>query len=171
MEDVRLVVRDVLENNICPSNGTIARKFRKRYPESDQQLLFNIHLNYPPPPTTFQQHFHTTHQLSASSKMTSMTKYTPTSFHEVGAEGWGDEIPHYYVVEDMLKLDPGQVLWLRDNCLLKGQVEAYVRELGAWFENNGETFGQTLEFVLGERGEDIGELRADIEEGDLGVVA
>ncbi|MCJ1304777.1 hypothetical protein MMC08_007590 [Hypocenomyce scalaris] len=171
IEDVRLVIRDVLQNHICPSNGTIQRKFRKRFPESEQQLLFNIHLNYPPPPSTFQAHFHSTHQVTSSPKFaSSTTKFQSTLYHEPGAEGWGDEIPHYYVVEDMLKLDPGQIVWLRENAPLKGMVEGFVRGLGEWFDNNGETFGQTLEWVIKGRGEDVEELREGIREGEWGVV-
>ena len=70
----------------------------------------------------------------------------------------------------MLKLDPGQIVWLKENAPLKGMVEAFVKSLGEWFENNGETFGQTLEWVIRERGEDIEELREGIREGDLGAV-
>ncbi len=69
----------------------------------------------------------------------------------------------------MLKLDPAQILWLRQNTFSKGQVEAFVKGLGDWFENNGETFGQTLEFVVGERG-GLVELREGILEGELGVI-
>ncbi|KAI9814011.1 MAG: hypothetical protein M1827_003475 [Pycnora praestabilis] len=170
IEDVREVLRGVLQNHICPSNGTIQRKFHKRFPETDHQLLFNIHLNYPPPPTAFQTHFHTTHQVTSANKY--YTKYQPSSSSsfELGAEGWGDEIPHYYVVEDMLKLDPGQILWLRENAPLKGQVECFVRALGEWFENNGETFGQTLLWVVNQRGGEVEELREAIRYGELGVV-
>lgn len=171
MEDVRQIIRDVLQNHVCPSNGTIQRKFRKRFPETDQQLMFNIHLNYPPSPpapSQFQQQFYAVHQTSPSNKYCS--KYAATAQHELGAEGWGDEIPHYYVVEDMLKLDPGQILWLRDNAPLKGQVETFVRGLGEWFENNGETLAPTLEWVVKERGGDVEEMREGIEENELGVV-
>lgn len=88
----------------------------------------------------------------------------------MGAEGWGDDIPHYYVIEDMLKLCPDQILWLKENAPLKGMVESYVRSLGDyWFENNGETWGQTLEWVLDERGEDAGEFREAIGQGELGI--
>lgn len=92
-----------------------------------------------------------------------------TTSHDPGAEGWGDDIPHYYVVEDMLKLNPGQVLWLKENAPLKGQVEMYVKGLGDWFENNGETWGQTLEWVLRERGEDVEELLEAVRDGAVGV--
>ena len=70
----------------------------------------------------------------------------------------------------MLKLDPGQILWLRDHAPLKGQVESFVRGLGEWFENNGETMGETVEWVVKERGGDIEELREGIEECALGVI-
>jgi len=168
IEDVREVLREVLQNHICPSNGTIQRKFRKRFPDTDHHLLFNIHLNYPPPPSAFETHFHTTHQVTAANKF--FTKYQSTAYHEPGAEGWGDEIPHYYVVEDMLKLDPGQIVWLRENAPLKGMVEAFVKGLGEWFENNGETFGQTLDWVVAERGGNVEDLRDSIRERSVGVV-
>jgi hypothetical protein len=182
--DVHAVLREVVQNNICPSNGTISRKFKKRYPDSnDHHLLFNVHLNYPAPaptlpahnpftsqyhstPSTLQTHFY--NSATFSSRYAS-SKFSLHAHHEVGAEGWGDDIPHYYVVEDMLKLDPEQIMWLKENAPLKGMVEGYVRGLGDWFENNGETWGQTLEWVLDERGEDVGEFLGAVAEGELGV--
>ncbi|KAI9792326.1 MAG: hypothetical protein M1816_002551 [Peltula sp. TS41687] len=177
MEDVRAVIREVVERHICPSNGTVQRKFRKRFPggaeQQHQQLMFNIHLNYPPPPQTmmlFQQHFHATHHHVTTGNNKYFAKYMPTGQHEPGAEGWGDEIPHYYVVEDMLKLDPGQIMWLRENAPLKGQVEMFVRGLGEWFENNGETFGQTLDWVLRDRGTELQLMKQGIEREEMGIV-
>lgn len=177
LEDIRAVVRDIVENHICPSNGTIERKFRKRFPDPEHQLMFNIHLNYPapapfhppfhPPTHHLHSHHHQQQQVTVANKY--YTKYLPTAYHEPGAEGWGDEIPHYYVVEDMLKLDPGQIMWLRENAPLKGQVEVFIRGLGDWFENNGETFGQTLDWVLRERGSDLAELKEGIDSGAMGI--
>jgi hypothetical protein len=198
MADVHAVLRDVVHSNVCPSNGTIARKFRKRFPDNEHrhQLLFNIHLNYPPPSTPpssmtgsspfFQQSqmqqdqsppynpFNnptpfSSYSAGSTNNRTRYSKYMATPTHEPGLEGWGDDIPHYYVVEDMLKLDPAQILWLRDHAPLKSQVQMYVKCLGDWFENNGETWGQTLEWVLGERGVPVQELMCDIEEGKAGV--
>ncbi|KAK2746209.1 hypothetical protein FQN57_003331 [Myotisia sp. PD_48] len=188
IEDVRAVIRDVVESHICPSNGTIQRKFRKRYPENTPSLSFNVHLNYPPPPTlsspfgtnsyypdeqtTFflprkndsfdAQNFSTPQNKYA-------TKFRSDLYHDPGREGWGDEIPHYYVVEDMLKLDPGQIIWLRENTYVKDQVEEYVRSKGEWFENNGETFAQTLAWVINERGEDIAAFSDSIYDMELGI--
>jgi hypothetical protein len=182
--DVHSVLREVLHNNICPSNGTISRKFKKRYPDSNEHhLLFNIHLNYPPPTSTlpannpFISHYTQASSLQSyfHSGSTYSSRYAASKFsnhfnHEIGAEGWGDDIPHYYVVEDMLKLDPEQIIFLKENAPLKGMVEGYVRGLGDWFENNGETWGQTLEWVLDERGEDVGEFLGAVGDGELGVV-
>ena len=77
---------------------------------------------------------------------------------------------HYYVVEDMLKLHPGQLLELYEFVvngkgllpLLDGAisqnskvaVKAFVAGLGEWFENNGETLGETIKFVVSERGDE-----------------
>ncbi|GAB7347751.1 hypothetical protein MBLNU459_g5302t1 [Dothideomycetes sp. NU459] len=168
MMDVHNVIRDVVSNNVCPSNGAVRRKFHKRFPDSNYQLLFNIHLNYPPPtPSSFVSdgYFHS----SQFAKSKFHSKFTPTRTHEPGAEGWGDDILHYYVVEDMLKLDPEQIIWLKENAPFKGQVETYVKGLGDWFDNNGETFMQTLEFVVQQRGEDMTDFKASVEDGELGV--
>ncbi|RMJ27909.1 F-box domain protein [Aspergillus sp. HF37] len=173
IEDLRLVIEDVVQNHICPSNGTIQRKFHKRYPESSHQLAFNIHLNYPSshPPGSVDQFFHTAHPTNftdTSAKYRSKFRNDP--FHDPGSEGWGDEIPHYYVVQDMMKLDPGQVLWLREHAPLKDHVEAFVLGLGDWFRNNGETFGDTLAWVMQERGDDVEKFRAAIADREVGVV-
>jgi hypothetical protein len=51
-------------------------------------------------------------------------------------------------------------------------VEGYVRSLCPeydWFTNNGETWVQTLEFVLDERGEDVVDFMGAIAEGEAGV--
>jgi hypothetical protein len=183
MTDVHAILRDVIYSKVCPSNGSITRKFKKRNPESDHQLLFNIHLNYPPPPFAAPMptsEFHNppaatdrifTHHNSGPHLATKFhyAKYNSTPFHEPGAEGWGDDIGHYYVVEDMLKLDPEQILWLKENAPLKGMVETFVKGLGEWFENNGETWGQTMDWVLRERGEDGEEILAAIADGELGI--
>ncbi|EME42941.1 hypothetical protein DOTSEDRAFT_72388 [Dothistroma septosporum NZE10] len=168
MLDAHLVMKDMVANNICPSNGKIKQKFNKRFPESKHQLLFNInmHLNYSPEPTSLGTDYYN----SVYGATRYQSRLAPTRWHEPGAEGWGDDIQHYYVVEDMMKLDPEQLLYLRQQCTLKAQVEGYVRALGDWFGNNGETFTETLEFVLRQRGgQNVEELRERIEEGEVGI--
>jgi len=184
--DTQAMLRDVVHNNVCPSNGTIARRFNKRHPDQKHQLLFNIHLNYPtPPPSPFStpppqvsayhsppnllfMHFNSSPML-ANKYHSAYNRYTYSNTHDPGSEGWGDDIGHYYVVEDMLKLDPEQILWLKENAPLKGMVETFVKELGEWFENNGETWCQTLEWVLKDRGEDVGEVYQAISDEELGI--
>lgn len=68
-----------------------------------------------------------------------------------------------------MKLDPEQLLYLRDNCPLKSQVEMHIRGLGEWFVNNGETFSETLGFVIRQRGGDVEELKAAVEDCDVGI--
>lgn len=177
MLDVHNVLRDMIANNICPSNGRIRQKFHKRYPESNHQLLFNIHLNYPPPPTASwcpaDGWLSNSMITSAKYHQTHLSRLQPSRFHEPGAEGWGDDISHYYVVEDMMKLDPGQILFLRDQCPWKQHVEAYVKGFeggGEWFVNNGETFSETLGFVIRQRGGEMEALKSAVEECEMGVV-
>ena len=69
----------------------------------------------------------------------------------------------------MLKLDPGQIVWLKENAPFKGMIETFVKGLGEWFENNGETFGQTFDWVVAERGGNVEELRDSIRERSVGV--
>lgn len=198
--DVHAVLREVVHGNVCPSNGAIgtinflssdllyvliavlARKFKKRFPDNEHQPLFNIHLNYPPPPfaapmPTSQFHNPPSPNMIAAQyhdgpshvNRYRYSKFTATPFHEPGAEGWGDSTSHYYVVEDVLKLDPEQIIWLKENAPLKGMVESYVKSLGDWFENNGETWTQTLEWVIRERGEEMDELMDAVVDGELGI--
>ena len=205
VEDVRDMLRNVLRWRICPSNGTVLRRYRRRYQdwpgegdESDEDdgewwnrgqdygsrnsavasldgPLFHAARSQA---AMVQTHFYSTPAAA------SVVRYSQPHGHSWGyastntkpdamllaAEGWGDEVPHYYVLEDMLKLDPGQILWLRDHAPCKSLVEGYVKELGEWFENNGETFGQTLEWVLAERGEELGELKDALERKACGIV-
>ena len=186
MADAHAVLRSVVRSNVCPSNGTIARRFTKRHPEQRHALQFNIHLNYPPPsppppaapppppsayhspPSLLASHFHGSATLAAKHR-DAHTRYTFGGGHDPGAEGWGDDIGHYYVVEDMLKLDPEQILWLKEHAPLKGMVEGYVRGLGDGFDNNGETWVQTLEWVLRERGDDVRAVCAAVADGEMGV--
>lgn len=160
----------------------LARKFKKRFPDNEHQPLFNIHLNYPPPPfaaPTPTSQFHNPpspnmiaaqyHDGPSHVSRYRRSKFTATPYHEPGAEGWGDSTSHYYVVEDVLKLDPEQIIWLKENAPLKGMVETYVKGLGDWFENNGETWTQTLEWVIRERGEEMDELMNAVIDGELGI--
>ncbi|KAH9827328.1 F-box domain-containing protein [Teratosphaeria destructans] len=165
MLDVHNVMKQVIANNVCPSNGRIQQKFHKRYPESDHQLMFNMHVNY-------LQSSSNPIAILADYIPTKYNRLDPSRYHEPGAEGWGDDINHYYVVEDMMKLDPEQILFLCDRCPLKSQVEAYVRATlqgGEWFVNNGETFSETLAFVVKQRGGDPLALRQAVEEEEMGV--
>jgi hypothetical protein len=54
---------------------------------------------------------------------------------------------------------------------LKEDVESYVHSLGDWFKNNGETFVDTLLWVMNERGEDAEGLKMGVENCEMGIAA
>jgi hypothetical protein len=176
--EVRAVMRETLAANVAPSNGTITRKFRARHgDEAVGQLVFNltnIHLNFPPParvdesfpacvpPGLMQGHCAAPPPSSLFHESATFANVSTTrtkAYHlgryggsDAGAEGWGDSVGHYYVVEDLMKLDPSQILWLKERKMCKAQVLQWVRGMGEWFENNGDTLGETMDAVMDERG-------------------
>ena len=210
LEDARAMLRNALRWRICPSDGTVLRRYRRRFAQSrtddeddsddddgewwsgaqrgqdygrrnhslsplDQPL-------FPAPSRSYaavMQHVDFHSSPAATSAFRHRQAFPGQSHHSMGPkpdaaliadEGWGDEVPHYYVLEDMLKLDPAQILWLRDHAPCnKPLVENFVKGLGEWFDNNGETCGQTLELVLAERGEDLGDLRDALERRVVGI--
>lgn len=190
--DLQLVYRQVLTSTITPSNATVIRKHKQRYPDDPFPLVSvthpgkyaNMHNDF-----NFRSRLNTFHSTPHSSHLlpfAATEKYTRTQkeLHGTTLEGWGDEITHYYVLEDMLKLHPGQLLYLHSTIMAatqghfhpgqsaKGLVESFVAGLeggGGWFENNGETMGETIGFVIGERGGRLEEVRAAVEEGFWGI--
>ncbi|KAL8856407.1 MAG: hypothetical protein Q9178_006977 [Gyalolechia marmorata] len=152
--DFQSIMRAVLELFVCPSDGTVIHRHKERYGE-----MPNISLFHPP-----RQRKHLLHYDGSSNGY-----MRPTQHADIW-EGWGGDVEHYYVVEDMLKLHPGQVMELYEFVVNgkgilgmvdglamesnKAAVKAFVTGLGDWFENNGETLGETVRFVLGERGEE-----------------
>ena len=181
--DIHTLLRGLLQYHICPSNGTVLRRHKARYPLEQTPLVYNAQVKYN---SSLQQQlefqakfFHSTPQVSKL--LVSSREYSRGGCNGM-VEGWGDEIAHYYVVEDMLKLDPGQIIWLFEHVTgtgggglvsgsAKDTVQSFVAGIGGeWFENNGETFGETVAFVVGERGGEMEELRESVEDGVEGIV-
>ena len=54
--------------------------------------------------------------------------------------------------------------------MTREEIRQRVEALGEWFRNNGETFGETLAWVMLERGEDVENFRAAIYNRDMGIV-
>jgi hypothetical protein len=178
MHDAHILLREIIANKICPSNGKMRHRFRKRHPETlhhHHQSLVNIHLNYPPPPfsiaaTSFTDRYHPKPYGTSYSHLLSSPAACLALDPSGSAEGWGDDITHYYVVEDMLKLSPETILLLRDAGLPRAGVESHVRALGDWFTNNGETFAETLANVVRGRGMEWEAFGEAVEGRGLGVV-
>lgn len=181
--DLQGIFRQVLQTVICPSNSAVIRHHKARHP-NDPFPLFALTQpeKWAREHALFQHrtHFHCTPHVSNL-----LTPDKLVNGYGVAIEGWGDEISHYYVVEDMLKLDPGQMIYLHEQITetlgaaaafnagwsSKGLVESFVAGLGGeWFENNGETMAETVGYVVGERGGDGLELRAGVEDGLCGIV-
>lgn len=199
MLDVHNLLRGLLQYYICPSNGTVLRRHKARYPQEQAPLFYNHNSNVNAQgrqTSALQQQlefqakfFHSTPQVGRVLLASTTTKgYGHHGSCNSVVEGWGDEIAHYYVLEDMLKLDPGQLVWLYEHVTgtatssdngawsggsggSKDTIQAFVAGVaGEWFENNGETFAETVAFVVGERGGDFEEVREWVEEGSEGVV-
>lgn len=150
-------MRKVVELRICPSTSTAIRYHKDRYGE-DSIPGVNSYLG------RMSKRYRITHQQLEC------------------WEGWGDDVDQYYVVEDMLKLHPGQIMELYNfvNRSSKGpafldgvpatgsnkvDLEGYIDRLGEWFASNGQTMGETIKHVLVERGEEesdgVGAIVAD----------
>ena len=190
--DLQGIFRQVLQSTVTPSNSTVVRRHKQRHPDDPFPL---VSVTHPGKYANMHAHFdrqtqagmfhstpHTSHLLPFAP--TDKHARTQKEMHGTTLEGWGDEITHYYVLEDMLKLDPSQLLYLYSSIMevsggnfhpgqsSKGLVEAFVAGLeggGGWFENNGETMGETVEFVVSERGGDSGEVKGAVEDGHLGI--
>ena len=134
--DLHQVFRQVIED-VCPSDATVRHHLNERVLGPDPQPIFSLADN----------------------------SYHPPRIHDPDFEGWGDPVEHYYVVEDMLKLNPKQILSLLNHARFKQDVQGFVRKWAAawdgasleydpwdWFFNNGETLEETLASVVDARG-------------------
>lgn len=177
--DLHAIFRDVLTSQICPSNGTVVRRHRALFPDDPTPTLIHARL------ISLHQHHRREQQQEEhglhSPRYTSLWSqehYYYSSQHkhphhndDNAAESWGDETEQYYIVEDMLKLNPDHLLQLYEHVATtngrgRGVVERFVAEfvLGSsscaggmegWFENNGETLVETVDTVVGSRGEEV----------------
>lgn len=175
--DLHAIFRQVLHSQVCPSNGTVLRRHKQRYPDDTVPFVITTGFARARDECGALQQGHIYSHMSRSKYQRNAT-----------VEGWGDEISQYYIVEDMLKLDPGQLMYLfagvtgqigadtasfgagRDGLIgAKGLVEHFVAGLGEWFENNGETLKETIGRVVEDRGEDFDAVLGMVQEGWAGI--
>jgi hypothetical protein len=161
IEDFRNIMRSVLDSTIL-GHDDLQWELGSAFPGQYHQrtgvsaLASSAHLNFA---TTFKNAFHT------SSDCRGFIHQDQADTH-----GWMDEITKFYILEDLMKLDPEQALWFREIVHLNMQVPDYIAPVGEeWFMNNGETFAETLEKVLSDRGENPEEIRSLIASGELGI--
>ncbi|KAL9606891.1 MAG: hypothetical protein Q9167_008131 [Letrouitia subvulpina] len=177
MASLQRIFRSVLECHVVPSNAVARARFKERYggggePEvlvvgggrlQQQQQHQQVGAKYP----LYTQYFHSAAAATATGRWNKAAQ-------EV-YQGWGDEVSHYYLVEDVLKLHPGQILQLFRGAVAEeepvlrgfkgggeqqrngngnGTVETFLAGMGEWFDNNGETMAETIACVLEDRGEE-----------------
>lgn len=179
MLDLHTIFRQVMHSQICPSNGTVLRRHKQRFPKDTVPYVITTGFAKARDECGGLQQCHV-----YSTPYISRSKYQRSAV----VEGWGDEITQYYVVEDMLKLDPGQLMYLfagvtgqigseqgsfgagHEHLIgAKGLVEYFVAGLGEWFENNGETLKETIGRVVEDRGEDFDAVLGMVEDGLAGI--
>lgn len=186
--DLHAIFRDVLTSQICPSNGTVLRRHRAQFPDHPAPTLIHArHSSLHHPHRREQQEEHGLHSprdtpLWAPEHFYYSSQHRHTHYNDDdAAESWGDEIAQYYIVEDMLKLNPDQLLQLYEHVATtngrgRGVVESFVAGfvlggscgLGGvegWFENNGETLVETVDWVVGSRGECAVWLKEEVKVG------
>jgi hypothetical protein len=157
IEDFRNVMRSVLDSTILGEEDlqwelepALPGRYQLSAPASRAHLRSA---------TTFKNAFHT------SSDCRGFIRQDRADMHDRM-----DEITRFYILEDLMKLDPEQVLWFREIAYLNLQVPDYIAPVGEeWFMNNGETFAETLEKVWLDRGENPDEIRSLIASGELGI--
>lgn len=175
IEDVRSVFRVVLAFHLCPDDGTVLQRRKDMYLPVFMERNRVHHSPMVAQSNAIDELFHSSRNVfsteqNLSSQFISPAPLNPTTANRgLHMDGFGDEIDHYHFIESMSKLDPGQVIQLYDNAVFKWQIEDYVSSLGEWFPNNGQTWSNSWDMVLGQRGFNVQELRLAIEDGKLGV--
>ncbi|KAL9033727.1 MAG: hypothetical protein Q9214_007375 [Letrouitia sp. 1 TL-2023] len=196
MASLQRIFRCVLECHVVPSNAVARAQFKERYggggDEAQQpevllvggEALYSIRLHHQ------QQQFgakhpHCTQYIHSATALAG--RWNKAAAAQEVYQGWGDEVTHYYLIEDVLKLHPKQILQLfrravgEEEPVLRGfkgggeqqrygnghgngAVETFLAGMGEWFYNNGETMAETIACVLEDRGEE------DVEGGGGGIV-
>lgn len=183
MQDLQNIFRSILAEHVCPSNGNVLRQFKECHPNSTAAAtsllrvysLGNVNLKLG----------HSAQDLPPAQRYDTRRSNTLTSCYPI-LEGWGDEISHYYLLEDMLKLNPQQILELyrrveptegdhsyRSWPSSAQSMECLLTQWGCsadWFENNGETFAGTAQTVVNDRGGEYDLFRDAIETEQHGIV-
>ena len=168
IEDFREVMREVL-HSICPSNGKVQRKQELQGIPQDRLVGSMSMPSFHTSPSLTNHLFHTCYDDTYLDERRSRHHNSLASCSSIG--GWGDDISHYYLMEDLMKLNPAEVMWLLHNARVKWQIEEYLRCMGDWFDNNGETFGQTFDSIMVARGNDPDEIREHIARRSMGIVS
>ncbi len=234
MADVRIIMRDVIAQNVCPSNGAIQRKFDAWHEDDPDaatgglvfnsdtdaalgRYIFNGYANaapeipvfnvgslpgagahparcffgappegrereypavthlggdlwdhgYGPVPTPPPEEGDVMYRWGPADRLERDLQWQARCLGalsrrgELGDEGWGDGGAHDRAVTNMLKLDPGAILWLKERKMRRRDVLIWLSAQGdpGWFRECWDKCTPALLDVLAERDvEDVDEV-------------
>lgn len=173
MMDLQAVLRRTIQSSIAPSNQKVAKIQQRKHRD-----CFAFQQAKNPRSKVLMQYGHYLAPLSQ------IPKFVRAQEDIYGtSQGWGDEDVHCYVLDDMLKLTPSQLMDLFSTVVTtagsyqlgkytKEWVEAFVYQVDGgdgWFEHNGQTLGETIQGVIEDRGDEIADVQKGIDDGWFGI--
>ena len=156
MLDLFFFLRDRVESKICPSDRTICRRVRKRFPDYHPYIDDWKDNVFPNPQLTDQiEQYYYSLPSSHATNFGWAHRHRPTAnYSPIESEGWGSRVSQRLYGEEVLALNPRQLLHLLDMTHDKGlynlkyRVAAKVRD---WVKEkaavNGTLVGSSVQLV------------------------
>ena len=162
LEDVRGMLECIVSTELCPTDGDV---YWRRGGEAWNKKFYDPAGGRRAPNVAAIQN------LFYDVRHDQVTHMPANQLREQQMDGWGDDINQYHAVNDLLKLNPAQVMQLYEHAVTRHDVEHFVDEkMGSpWFWNNGETMLHTWLVVLHGRGVVMQEAKEKIDRGLAGV--
>ena len=101
IQDLQGILRAAIASKICPSDANVRRYYRARFPNDYVHLSQTLELHTVG--IARQRQRYSQHHFSLPPLRNGKV---------LSLGGWGDDFTHYYVVTDMLKLNPSELLFL-----------------------------------------------------------
>lgn len=194
IQDIRNVLCDIIAADLCPSYGDVERWVREncdfnrtQYQQQNTSCLLyhqtpphlrNANWNsWPPDRYSSRPYAHSYassffHSFHDDYKTVTKSNIPIPQRRKTEMRGWGDDLEQYYVIESMLKLNPGRLMYLYENVATREGVERYIEEeVGSeWFWDNGQTWMDSWAAVLVRRGLDLSAVTMAIADGKAGII-
>jgi len=127
------VLHEMVYNELCPSNAMIQKHYNQGFPGKDI-LYFGSYETYP-------LHAWEDGPRGAASKLPRDMVY----------EAWGSYETQFVKVQDIMKLRPDQLLYLRNQLHCKAERLAYLNNMPEMFHRRPASLRDALEAVMAER--------------------